>query len=104
MGVTYAAELVREDDQDFKLWHLVAAEIEIGKNPGVDTTCGLRFRPVDVLTEARTLIDWGNEDDLCGCAAVMPTEEQCKAKGIQLRIGGQTMTEANVKAKLDEKP
>jgi hypothetical protein len=99
--VKFAAEQVFEEDEDLTLWHSVSETLEVDKVPYVHTVCGLRFRPIDVITEDRTLIDWGNEDDLCGCAAFVPTPEQCKEAGIQLRMGGQTMTESNVKKALN---
>lgn len=50
----------------------------------VSTTCGERFEPEATLYRERTLIDWGDDDDICECAAALPTEGECKAKGSQL--------------------
>ena len=100
--VTYAAEKVHDPEETFDLWHAVASTEEVNKVPHVNSTCGLRFRPVDVITEQRTLIDWAEEDNLCGCAAVMPSDEQCKAAGVQLQIGGTSMTEDDAKRLIEE--
>jgi len=77
----------------FHIWHRVAA-IQPSKAPETALArCGFRFEPEAFLYRERTLANWGNDDDLCDCAAVIPTEEQAKAAGALVRFGGRADAE-----------
>jgi hypothetical protein len=93
------AILPATDDREeivFNIWHKVAA-IQPSKAPLTALgMCGHRFEPEGFLYRERTLADWGNDDDLCECAAAVPTDEQAKAAGAMVRIGGKEETGATV--------
>jgi hypothetical protein len=79
---------VGEPPLEFHIWHKLVA-IQPSKRPlSALGACGQRFEPEAFLYDERTLIDWGNDDDLCECAAEMPTEDQCKSQLTQLKIAG----------------
>lgn len=83
------AKVVPTDDGDIKfgLWHKVVA-IQQSKAPNTAlAACSVRFDPQGLIYAERTLLDWGDEDDVCECAAAMPTVDQCKAAGKTLRVG-----------------
>jgi hypothetical protein len=84
------AVLPREGEPplEFHIWHKLVA-VQPSKAPETALgVCGQRFEPETFLYDERTLIDWGNDDDLCECAAEMPTEDQCKSQLTQLKIAG----------------
>jgi hypothetical protein len=78
---------VPNSDVVYHVWHKVAA-FQPSKAPETTLSdCGLRFAPEALLYRERTLINWAEDDDVCECAAVMPTEDQCREAGTQLLIG-----------------
>jgi hypothetical protein len=75
------------DPLEFHVWHKLVA-LQPSKRPATALgACGQRFEPEAFLYADRTLIDWGEEDDLCECAAEMPTEDQCKNQLSVLQFG-----------------
>ena len=86
----YAQGRAAVDDIEFHIWHKIAA-IQPSKAPETALArCGFRFEPEAFLYRERTLANWGNDDDLCDCAAVIPTEEQAREAGAMVRFGGAT--------------
>lgn len=80
-------------DVAYHVWHKVTA-IQPSKAPETALgRCGLRFEPEAFLYAERTLIEWGDDDDVCECAAAMPSEEQCKAASTRLLIGDRATLE-----------
>jgi hypothetical protein len=91
----YAQVRTEIADMTFHIWHKVVA-VQPSKAPETTlSTCGLRFEPEAFLYRERTLANWGNDDDICDCAAVIPTEEQAKAAGATVRFGGNDADKTN---------
>lgn len=78
-------------DLTYHIWHKVTA-IQPSKAPETALgRCGQRFEPEGFLYAERTLLEWGDDDDVCECAAVIPSEEQCKAVSTRVLIGERAM-------------
>jgi hypothetical protein len=77
-----------DETVEFHIWHKLVA-LQPSKRPLTALgACGDRYEPEGFVFSERTLIDWGNDDDLCECAAEMPTEAQCKNQLSVLQFGG----------------
>lgn len=75
------------EDVAYDVWHKLVS-LSPSKFPATALgACGERFEPEGFIFAERTLLDWREEDDLCECAAEMPTEAQCKNQLTQLKIG-----------------
>jgi hypothetical protein len=71
----------------FHIWHKLVANQPSKAPLTALTACGDRFEPEGFLYGHRTLIDWGEDDDLCECAAEVPSEGQCKDQLSVLKLG-----------------
>jgi hypothetical protein len=87
-GLAVLAATDLHAEVEFRIWHKLVA-LQPSKHPLTAlAACGVRFEPDSFLYAERTLLDWAEDDDICDCAAEMPTEDQCKNQLATLRFGG----------------